>query len=138
MVVTGWKEIANYLRCSIRTVQRWEKRGMPVHRPLPGERSHVVAYSEELDWWVRDHQPRYTVSEHVIISIAQAQKLREEARARRAELRAHMKVLRHAIDSLRTKRRHGFAPPRQSSEGLLDLSLGLGASWRTPQRRELR
>jgi phage terminase Nu1 subunit (DNA packaging protein) len=111
MVVTGWKDIANYLRCGIRTVQRWEEGGMPIHRPLPGKRSHVVAYTEELDWWVRDHQPRHAVPDNVIVSIAKAQKLREEARSRRAELRTHMQALRHEIEGLRAKRRNGFAPP---------------------------
>ena len=29
----SWKEIANYLRREVRTVQRWEhNRGLPVHR----------------------------------------------------------------------------------------------------------
>ena len=53
MVLSGWKEVSDYLRCGVRTVQRWEKNALPVHRPLPGKRSHVIAYSEELDWWVR-------------------------------------------------------------------------------------
>ena len=58
MILAGWKEIAKHLRCGVRTVQRWEQRGLPVHRPLPGKRSHVIAYSDELDWFVRDHEPR--------------------------------------------------------------------------------
>ncbi len=34
MVLVGWKDIAGYLCCCTRTVQRWEKRGLPVHRPF--------------------------------------------------------------------------------------------------------
>lgn len=49
----SWKEIAIYLKRSVRTVQRWEREaGMPVHR-LPTEKRGVVhAYRPEIDrWW---------------------------------------------------------------------------------------
>jgi hypothetical protein len=45
-----WKEIAEYLRISVREAQNREKDGMPVHR-LPGKKSQVFAYTEELDDW---------------------------------------------------------------------------------------
>ena len=51
MILNGWKEIAAYVNSSVRTVQRWEKTGMPVIRPLPGARGSVIAYSEQLDLW---------------------------------------------------------------------------------------
>ena len=111
MVVSGWKEIAGYLRCGVRTVQRWERRGLPVHRPIPGKRSHVVAYSEELDWWVRDHQARLGPAENVAVSIGHAKKLREQARAGRAELRARMSALRQEVANLRAHRRKTLAIP---------------------------
>ena len=48
----SWKEIANYVKRDITTVQRWEKReGMPVHRHLHDKRGSVYAYSSELDAW---------------------------------------------------------------------------------------
>jgi len=52
--LTGWKEIASYLRKDVRTVLRWEReRGLPVHRP-PGRRGQsVYAIPEELDRWIR-------------------------------------------------------------------------------------
>jgi hypothetical protein len=105
MVLSGWKEIASYLHCGVRTVQRWEAEALPVHRPLPGKRSHVIAYSDELDWWVRDHQPRKAVPENVIVSVHRAQRLREEARRARAELRSRMQKLREEMASLRGHRR---------------------------------
>ena len=111
MVVSGWKEIAGYLRCGVRTVQRWERRGLPVHRPIPGKRSHVVAYSEELDWWIRDHQARPAPPENVVVSIGYARKLREEARLGRAELRARMGVLRQEVANLRAHQRKTLAIP---------------------------
>ena len=53
MVLKGWKDIAKYLGCGVRTVQRWEKLGMPVRRPSGGaSRSAVVAISGELEVWL--------------------------------------------------------------------------------------
>ena len=61
MVLSGWKAIANYLKGGTRTVQRWEKEaGLPVLRPRPGPRGHVIAYSEQLDRWLKysnGHRP---------------------------------------------------------------------------------
>lgn len=49
----GWKEIARYLRRSIRCVQRWEKhQGLPVRRHQHVGGATVYAYREQLDaWW---------------------------------------------------------------------------------------
>ena len=103
MVLSGWKEVSDYLRCGVRTVQRWEKNALPVHRPVPGKRSHVIAYSEELDWWVRDHEPRRAIAGLVTVSIANAQKLRQQNRTIRAELRDRMQGLRSAMAGLRDR-----------------------------------
>ncbi|HET7186483.1 MAG TPA: hypothetical protein VFI82_17510 [Terriglobales bacterium] len=53
MILHGWKEIANYLRCGVRTVQRWERFGCPIRRPAGRPRSTVIASSEEIDQWLR-------------------------------------------------------------------------------------
>lgn len=49
----SWKEIAAYLRRSVRTAKRWEAgEGLPVRRHMHANRSTVYAYSSELDaWW---------------------------------------------------------------------------------------
>src|ERR1700674_4860392 len=49
----SWKEIAAYLRRSVRSAKRWEKEEqLPVHRHLHGKRDSVYAYRTELDgWW---------------------------------------------------------------------------------------
>ena len=52
MILTGWKEIAKYLRYGVRTVQRWDREGLPVTRINQSRRSPVVADSEELDGWI--------------------------------------------------------------------------------------
>ena len=49
--LNSWKEVAQYLGCSIRTVQRWEaERGLPVRR-IPGQRGAVFALRAEIDQW---------------------------------------------------------------------------------------
>jgi tetratricopeptide (TPR) repeat protein len=49
----SWKEIASYLRRSIRSAKRWEKEEeLPVHRHHHDKRDTVYAYRSELDeWW---------------------------------------------------------------------------------------
>ena len=70
----SWKEIAAYLRRSVRTVQRWEREeGLPVHRrsSAPNAQNHkannkanndraikqVFAYRPEIDAWWEQFQP---------------------------------------------------------------------------------
>jgi CheY-like chemotaxis protein len=60
-ILNGWKEIAAHLGRGVRTVQRWELLyRMPVHRPAERDRSAVVAFSDELDQWVRQSSVRGT------------------------------------------------------------------------------
>ena len=61
----SWKEIANYLRCGPRTVQRWEKtEGLPVYRHLHEKLGTVYSYKGELDlWWTRRGQHLQTPEE---------------------------------------------------------------------------
>src|SRR5215470_3175612 len=49
----SWKEIAAYLKRSVRTVHRWEsEQGLPVHRHLHQSSGTVYAFRSELDtWW---------------------------------------------------------------------------------------
>src|SRR5215468_99252 len=51
--LSGWKEIATHLNQSVRTVQRWEDLGLPVHRIKLGSPSQVVAFVEEVEAWER-------------------------------------------------------------------------------------
>ena len=53
MILNGWREIAQHFGRGVRTVQRWEQLGLPVRRPNQRDRSAVVAYSEELDDWMK-------------------------------------------------------------------------------------
>jgi len=46
----GWKDIAVYLKCSVRKAQRIEQRGLPVNR-IPGTKS-VWALKTAIDRWM--------------------------------------------------------------------------------------
>jgi eukaryotic-like serine/threonine-protein kinase len=54
----SWKEIASYLRCSVRTVRRWEQEGLPVHRHPHKRKAAIYAYKPEIDFWWRDGRER--------------------------------------------------------------------------------
>ena len=48
----SWKEIANYLNTSVRTVQRWERHEqLPVHRHSHARQDTVYAFKDEIDRW---------------------------------------------------------------------------------------
>jgi phage terminase Nu1 subunit (DNA packaging protein) len=55
-LLSCWKDIANYFGKGVRTVQRWEALGMPVHRPN-GDNSTVFADPRELKNWALRASP---------------------------------------------------------------------------------
>jgi phage terminase Nu1 subunit (DNA packaging protein) len=107
MVLSGWKDIANYLKLGVRTVQRWENHGLPVNRPYPGRRSHVVAYSEQLDDWVQRKKLGGNGSRDLLLSLEQARKLRSEIQLATRKLHSNVEGLRAEMKLLRSKRRGG-------------------------------
>jgi TolB-like protein/Flp pilus assembly protein TadD len=50
----SWKEVAAYLKCSERTVRRWEQEGLPIHRHPHKKKAGIYAYKAEIDAWWRD------------------------------------------------------------------------------------
>ena len=55
--LVSWKEIASYLKVSVKTAQTWEtQRGLPVRR-LPGPRGQVRASIADLDAWCGQDSP---------------------------------------------------------------------------------
>lgn len=56
--LNSWKEIAAYLKCSDRTVRRWEEEGLPVHRHPHRAKPAIYAYKTEIDAWWRDGHER--------------------------------------------------------------------------------
>ena len=63
----SWKEIAAYLKRDERTVRRWEKEGLPVHRKVHKKQASVFAYREEIDaWWNSDRLRLERVNQGVL------------------------------------------------------------------------
>ncbi|MDH4271680.1 MAG: hypothetical protein OEW18_06865, partial [Candidatus Aminicenantes bacterium] len=51
----SWKEIAGYLKRSVRTCRRWENElGLPIHRLDGTPSARVFAYPGELDQWMEE------------------------------------------------------------------------------------
>ena len=77
--LSGWKEIATHLNQGLRTAQRWERLGLPIHRMGKGKRAPVIAFAEELDAW--EHAaPRRLLDE--------IQELKNQVGSLQAELRS--------------------------------------------------
>lgn len=89
-VLCGWKEIAEYLHLTVRTAQRWETVGLPVHRAYESQRSPVLASRDELEQWVSARQTR--VRQHASESRLQLESQFVELRS--AQRRAHRKTRR--------------------------------------------
>jgi hypothetical protein len=57
-LLSCWKEIAGYLKSSVRTCIRWERmRGLPVHRSDTAPGTRVYGFKKELDEWLRREVP---------------------------------------------------------------------------------
>lgn len=106
VILTGWKEISKYLRYGIRTVQRWERNGLPVKRVNKTPRSPVVADSEELDAWILHRvelppgAPRKTAQ-----NLQRAKELRAKAQGIRKELQSRLEILKTTLAESRAKLR---------------------------------
>lgn len=86
--LSGWKEIAGHLRQAVRTVQRWENSGLPIHRVKVGP-SPVFAFKEELDAWRQATPMRYSEA------IAQLSARVESLESKLYELKRPVKQRRH-------------------------------------------
>lgn len=63
----SWKEIAAHLKCSERTVRRWEEEGLPVHRHAHKKKAAIYAYKAEIDAWWRDGHERLKDMEEPLV-----------------------------------------------------------------------
>ena len=62
--LTTWQEIADHLKVSVRTAQKYEKEmGLPVRRMIGGIKGRVIAYSGELDRWKAEQLTPAAVAE---------------------------------------------------------------------------
>ena len=132
--LTGWKEIANYLRKGVRTVQRYERElGLPVRRPAGKPTGSVVATKAELDAWVSASPIREAfqlrkqgtnASTAMIGSIreglAEMARLREQMLGLRNGVRSSLLYLRENLYGLQGDLNRSTAPSKSDSVSLLD------------------
>jgi len=121
-IISGWKDIANYLGKGVRTVQRYEHElGLPIRRPAGKPVGSVIATKAELDGWVtasplgEAFRLPQTVAENAALlkefrsRVEQLHQLREENRALREDLDA-------SLNSLRSNLHASLAKSDQSTE----------------------
>jgi len=117
-VLSGWKDIANYLGKGVRTVQRYEQElALPVRRPAGRSAGSVVATKAELDAWIcaspiretfdRTKPPAVSQCANFAAAlkegIAEMKRLREEMLALRSELKSQLYALRNHVGNLRVE-----------------------------------
>ena len=100
----SWKEMAVFLKCGVRTVQRWEKsEGLPVHRHRHWKRGTVYALKSEIQNWLKGRELRDQIDETLpnglpiavngssaILDSKLLYTLCEQARERAARARSHV------------------------------------------------
>ena len=91
MLLNGWKEIANHLQRGVRTVQRWERLGMPVIRVNKTVRSPIIAHSEDVDRWLTRFEETGSPTPFLLAKLAEA---------RRTELHRRIEALRQRRDKI--------------------------------------
>jgi hypothetical protein len=113
-MLNSWKEIAQYLGRSVRTIQRWENTlGLPVRRPRGQRRSAVVALKDDLDRWIqRTEQLKASgpqiaperlgvASENIRTLLARRDRILANTRNLRAETKLLTEHLRESLERTR-------------------------------------
>lgn len=109
--ISGWKEIAIHMNQGLRTVQRWEHLGLPVHRVGKGKRAPVVAFAEELDAWERGI-PRL---------VDEIRELKSKVTSLEAEI-VSLKGEVTIAKELAIELKRGHTPTRRAFDSLTDVS----------------
>ena len=80
-VLSGWKEIANYLERGVRTVQRYERQShLPVRRVQMTRCSSVFALAKDLDNWL-DQTPLRSFDPNPVEDSGKSQALQNHQKA---------------------------------------------------------
>ena len=99
VILNGWKEIANYVSRGVRTVQRWERFGLPVHRPAGQERTAVFALGHELDQWLLSRPTLAGMDDDELI-VRRLESLRAEVQRLEMQLASRRGLLDGASDGV--------------------------------------
>ncbi len=103
-ILNSWKEIAEYIGRGVRTVQRWEHDlGLPVKRPRRHLRSPVVAFTAELDEWLR-HGALNSAQQDRHTARAKLRRLRSELESRVEMVHQNVARMCQRVEELRQGR----------------------------------
>lgn len=104
-ILSGWKDIANYMGKGVRTVQRYGRElGLPVRRISAKPKASVLVTKAELDVWIHaafnhqdSHKESFVNQESSLVNL-------ENLKSRTSELRAGLEQLKQSINELATAR----------------------------------
>jgi hypothetical protein len=101
-ILNGWKEIADCLHRTPRSARRWERLGLPVMRLSNSRRSPVVAFSDEIERWVRrneldNHDSLQANTASYRATRFETQKLLQQLRETRLQLRMSIAAIEDQI-----------------------------------------
>jgi len=92
-VLTCWKDIAQYVGKSVRTLQRWEREsGFPVRRTKSREKGGILAIPREIDSWVKSQQCTDRSEQGTLLQSL------HELRIENRELRSENRALRRQLE----------------------------------------
>jgi len=123
-VLSGWKDIANYLRKGVRTVQRYEHElNLPVHRLSRGKLGGgVITTRNELDTWIQaetvtNHEPtnlslRIDTFDSLKLEFARMQRNMEAMMEARRALRSTVARLQMTVQECHLNRPFKVVPPQ--------------------------
>jgi hypothetical protein len=124
-ILSGWKDIANYLGKGVRTVQRYERElGLPVRRPSGKMKGSVIATQSELSSWAaagRLLEPTHPLTAASVpsacaalrVRLAEMERLGQQMNKLRAEISASRAMLRETIHRIHDEiSRPGSEPKR--------------------------
>ena len=132
-VFSGWKDVANYLGKSVRTVQRYERElGLPIRRPAAKATIAVIATKTELDAWISASHLRAAVRYSEVAAnnsgmlkefrmhVKELHQLRHETAQLRQAVHASLALLRMNLQ-LAMSREARVQQPSSERRGLADV-----------------
>lgn len=113
-ILSGWKDIAQYMRKGVRTVQRYERElALPIRRPCGGSKGGVIATRVEIDAWVKTcalqkefefsrptKKDAMMATDQLRQQLQEMRRLRQEAAQLLSEVAESRKAMHTMIDSL--------------------------------------
>jgi hypothetical protein len=97
-ILYSWKEIAVFLKCGLRTAQRWERdEKLPVHRHNHQRRGTVYSLTNEIETWLKTREPSETIpsaeaTSPLFLDVHSLWSICTHARERAARVRGQFRV----------------------------------------------